>query len=326
MSHHQYRHKYDYSIYGWIFLIIAIVLVMGIGVYYFSTKLSTPSDKDQIYSSANSNNNVNIIINENENINQAVEVNENINDSVVENENVNITPDLVRSNILVRYPKEGETVGLPLKIQGEGREFESVVNYRVKTSKEVVLQEGAMMTNALDVGQFGQYFASLPLNITKPTSVIVEVFAKSPKDGAEIDKIIRNINIDPGLRSLEVYFSNTDSSPKAECERVIPAIRNIVKVEKVGTAALNEMLKGPNADEVSLGYKTNIPSDTKLQTFTIEGTEGRPDFTAELNKNVSGSCLVNAIKQQISKTVLQFSTINSVRISIEGQTEGILEP
>ena len=264
----------------------------------------------------------------NENVNEASE-NGNVNETANENinaANINIAPDAAKSNIMVRYPQDGTTVGLPLKIQGEGREFESVVRYRVKTDKGIILADGSTMTDAPDIGRFGQYLVSLPLDLAKVTPVIIEIFANSPKDGAEIDKVSRNATIDPNLRALEIYFGNAESDPKGECEKAVPAIRSIAKVEKIGTAALQELLKGPTDEEKALGFLTILPSDAKLQTFTIEGTEGRPDFTAELDKSIAGSCRVLAIRAQIEKTVLQFSTIKTVRISVEGRTEDILQP
>lgn len=333
MSHHQYhRQKTDYSLYGWVFLILAIVLMVGVSVYYFSAKVggpADPNDNSSIISGVNKNS-ANEAVNEeiNGNINESSE-NENSNESANENvnsENLNIPADIVKSNILVRYPEEGAAIGLPFKIQGEGREFESVVRYRVKNDKGIVLADGSTMTDAPDIGRFGQFLTSLPLNIDKPTKVLVEVFANSPKDGAEIDKITRTVTIDPNMRALEIYFGNTLSDPKAECEKVIPAIRSIAKAEKIGTAALQELLKGPSDEEKAAGFITGLPVEAKLQTFTIEGTEGRPDFTAELDKGIAGSCRVNAIRAQIEKTLLQFSTLKSARISIEGRSEDILQP
>ena len=332
MSHHQYHHqKNDYSLYGWVFLILAIVLTVGVSVYYFSSSVSGPSNNNEQTLSAGNGNAANqppAIDEINENANAASE-NGNVNEIANENvnaANLNIAPDAARSNIMVRYPVEGATVGLPLKIQGEGREFESTVRYRVKTESGSILADGATIADAPDMGQFGQYLVSLPLNLTKTTPVIIEVFANSPKDGAEIDKVTRNATIDPNLRALEIYFGNFESDPKGECEKVIPAIRSIAKVEKIGTASLQELLKGPTDEEKSAGFLTSIPADAKLQTFTIEGAAGRPDFTAELDKDVAGSCRVLAIRAQIEKTILQFSTIESVRISIEGRIEDILQP
>ena len=332
MSHHQFHHqKNDYSLYGWVFLILTIVLMVGVSVYYFSSSVSGPSNNNEHTLSAGNGNaaNQSFVIDEmNDNLNEVLE-NSNVNEIANENvsaANLNIAPDAARSNIMVRYPVEGATVGLPLKIQGEGREFESTVRYRVKTESGSILADGATIAEAPDMGQFGQYLVSLPLDLTKTTPVTIEVFANSPKDGAEIDKVAHNATIDPNLRALEIYFGNSESDPKGECEKVIPAIRSIAKVEKIGTAALQELSKGPTDGEKALGFSTSIPTDTKLQSFTIEGATGRPDFTAELDKGIAGSCRVLAIRAQIEKTILQFSTIESVRISIEGRTEDILQP
>ena len=331
MSHHQYHHqKNDYSLYGWVFLILAIVLTVGVSVYYFSSSVGEPTNNRQTISAGNGNAANQPSVNEeiNENINEVPE-DDNVNEVANENinaANLNIAPDVAKSNIAVRYPQDGSIVGLPLKIQGEGREFESTVRYRVKTESGSILADGATIAEAPDMGQFGQYLVSLPLDLTKTTPVTIEVFANSPKDGAEIDKVAHNATIDPNLRALEIYFGNSESDPKGECEKVIPAIRSIAKVEKIGTAALQELSKGPTDGEKALGFSTSIPTDTKLQSFTIEGTTGRPDFTAELDKGIAGSCRVLAIRAQIEKTILQFSTIESVRISIEGRTEDILQP
>lgn len=340
MSHHQYNHKKnDYSLYGWVFLILAIVLMVGVSVYYFSSSVGGPKNENsQTISSGNGNLINQPLVNEeinknvndeiNENVNETSE-NENVNEAANENintANLNIAPDVAKSNIIIRYPQDGTTVGLPLKIQGEGREFESAVRYRVKTGIGIILADGSAQTDAPDIGRFGQYLVSLPLGLTKTTPVIIEIFANSPKDGAEIDKVTQNATIDPNLRALEIYFGNTESDPKGECEKVISVIRSIAKVEKIGTAALQELLKGPTDEEKALGFLTSLPADAKLQTFTIEGSEGRPDFTAELDKGVAGSCRVLAIRAQIEKTLLQFSTIQTVRISIEGRAEGILQP
>jgi len=270
------------------------------------------------------------IVNEeiNENINEVPE-DDNVNEVANKNinaANLNIAPDVAKSNIAVRYPQDGSIVGLPLKIQGEGREFESTVRYRVKTESGSILADGATIADAPDMGQFGQYLVSLPLNLTKTTPVIIEVFANSPKDGAEIDKVTNNVTIDPTLRALEIYFGNSESDPKAECEKAIPAIRSIANVEKIGTASLQELLKGPTEKEKALGYFTNIPSQTKLFNFTIEGTEGRPDISADIFNKIYTPCGIDGAKLQIEKTLLQFPTIKSARILVEGKIKDSLQP
>jgi spore germination protein GerM len=39
-----------------------------------------------------------------------------------------------------------------------------------------------------------------------------------------------------------------------------------------------------------------------------------------------GSLGVRLIREQITRTLQQFSTVREVRIAVEGQTEGVLEP
>jgi spore germination protein GerM len=50
------------------------------------------------------------------------------------------------------------------------------------------------------------------------------------------------------------------------------------------------------------------------------------DFSRELRAYGGGSLRVMLIRKQISQTLMQFPTVHTVRIAIEGQTEGVLEP
>jgi hypothetical protein len=50
------------------------------------------------------------------------------------------------------------------------------------------------------------------------------------------------------------------------------------------------------------------------------------DFGSSFNRGVAGSCRVAAIKAQIETTLNNLPDIDSVVISVNGQTKGILEP
>ena len=50
------------------------------------------------------------------------------------------------------------------------------------------------------------------------------------------------------------------------------------------------------------------------------------DFDEQLGYQIGGSCRVMAIRSQIMGTLVQFSEINNVIISINGRTEDILQP
>src|SRR6185503_19527001 len=108
-----------------------------------------------------------------------------------------------------------------------------------------------------------------------------------------------------------------------------------------GTAALNELLWGPAPPNLA-GFTTAIPSPEQvlgypgrepgwgprvtLRSLTIVDGVATADFSREMKAYGGGSVRVMLIRQQISRTLLQFPTVREVRIAIEGQTEAVLEP
>jgi len=129
-----------------------------------------------------------------------------------------------------------------------------------------------------------------------------------------------------GTIQVKLYFNSSAMDPKYACKEVFPVDRGVSGTKSVATAALEELLKGPTRQEVLGGFFTSINADVKIQKLTIENAVAKVDFDSNLEKNVGGSCRVAAIRNQITQTLLQFKTIESVIISINGKTEGILQP
>lgn len=127
---------------------------------------------------------------------------------------------------------------------------------------------------------------------------------------------------------VKVYFNNSKMDPEASCNKVFPVERIIPKTESVATASLRELLKGPTDSEKNEGYFTSINEGVKIQSLMIGMDSGTAwaGFSEELEKGVGGSCRVSAIRAQITQTLMQFPTIKSVVISIDGRTEDILQP
>jgi len=122
---------------------------------------------------------------------------------------------------------------------------------------------------------------------------------------------------------VKVYFSLNSES--ATCEHVVSVERTIPKTEAVATAAINELLKGPIDQEIGV-YGTSINPDVKIQNLKIENGTAYIDFDEQLDYQMGGSCRVTAIRAQITETLKQFPTVEDVVISIDGRTEGILQP
>lgn len=128
--------------------------------------------------------------------------------------------------------------------------------------------------------------------------------------------------------TVKAYFSNNIMDPEVSCNKVFPVERKVLKTDATGTAALLELFSGPTEEEKKAGFFTNINEGVGLQSLMIgmESGTARADFNEQLEYKVSGSCKVTAIRAQITQTLKQFPEIKSVVISINGKTEGILQP
>lgn len=128
-------------------------------------------------------------------------------------------------------------------------------------------------------------------------------------------------------KTVKVFFNNTIFDPDLmDCSKVYSVNRSVGNTSAVARAALEELLKGVSASESTLGYVSNINSGVKIQKLTIQNGLAKVDFSSQLEEQVGGSCRTAAIISQIKSTLKQFSTVQTVVISIDGRTEDILQP
>jgi spore germination protein GerM len=102
--------------------------------------------------------------------------------------------------------------------------------------------------------------------------------------------------------------------------------RQVDKTLAVGWAALEELLKGVSKEEQESGFYTSLNLGVRINKLTIEGGVARVDFDKQMEFEMGGSCRVSAIRAQITETLKQFPSVQSVIISVEGRTEDILQP
>lgn len=141
--------------------------------------------------------------------------------------------------------------------------------------------------------------------------------------------------------TLKVFFSNTIQDPDTlHCERTYPVERNVSRLSndkritlgELSYLALSELLEGPTEAEKGGGYFTSINEDAKVQKIMIDDSIVTVDFSAlggstpGGNESIAGSCKVQAIRSQITETIKQFPEIKEVVISINGNSETILQP
>lgn len=137
----------------------------------------------------------------------------------------------------------------------------------------------------------------------------------------------------PGTRRVTLYFLIE--------EDLVPVTRVIADTPAIATATLRELLWGPTPGNLA-GFTTAIPTPQEVLTFpgrepdwgprvqlldlTITNGVATANFSQEMRAYGGGSARVQAISQQIRQTLLQFPTVTSVQIAIEGETEGVLQP
>ncbi len=127
-------------------------------------------------------------------------------------------------------------------------------------------------------------------------------------------------------KTVDVYFGNKNMGSLEDCSKVFPVSRVILNAETFGPGALEALLNGVFEKEKEAGYFTGLNDKILLQKFEIKNKTAYVDFNSRFNEKVAGSCKVTAIKSQIETTLNNLPDIDSVVLSVNGQTEGILEP
>ena len=129
--------------------------------------------------------------------------------------------------------------------------------------------------------------------------------------------------VSPPQVDAKVFLAKTSSQ-----ETELVAVPRHVSAEiPVAEAVLRELLKGPTTAERGQGLASLIPEGATLRSISVtEMGVARADFSEGLQQGVGGSMRVLGIRQQIETTLMAIPGITSAILSVEGETEGILQP
>jgi len=130
----------------------------------------------------------------------------------------------------------------------------------------------------------------------------------------EWEKEVNIYFVDPLVTKIE-----TDRNT---CAMVKAVERKIPNAEILGPGVIDALLKGPTEREKRQGYDSAINKGTLLQKFEIKNRVAYVDFNQSFWE-VADSCEAQTIRSQIKKTLTNLPNIDSVVISVNGQTEGI---
>jgi hypothetical protein len=232
-------------------------------------------------------------------------------------------PTATQPAITITSPTANQVVDSLITVTGKARIFENQFTVQLKDSAGKVIYQAHVMTDAKDAGLFGNYSVKIPVPAGLGSNFKIEALSLSPKGDGSFE----------GYASVPVKLKSTDTSSVYaaftagdDCTTVTLFPRVIIKSQEVLYMSLSELLKGPTPEEVSKGAGNQIPSGVKLNSLRRTGNTAYADFDQTLQQGVAGSCRVQVIRSQITNTMKQFVGIDNVVISINGQTEGILQP
>jgi germination protein M len=118
-----------------------------------------------------------------------------------------------------------------------------------------------------------------------------------------------------GEVAYQVWFANA--------EGLFVTYRTEAATPRVGTAALEALLGGPDSFEEGYGLRTAIPEGTQLLGLTIEVGIAHVDLTSEFELG-GGSASMQARLAQVVYTVTQFPTVEGVVFSLDGEPIDVL--
>lgn len=233
-------------------------------------------------------------------------------------------------NIIVDKPVSNDTVNESFTVQGRARVFENQFSIRVSSNGQPVYQIAAT-SSAPDAGQFGEFSYQVNLDSSKiqgTSTVILDVYDNSAKDGSEIDRVSIPLQFQSGNTvPIKVFFNNSKMDNGNTCASVYSLTRNVPRTPYIGRAALGQLVQGPTDDEKTQGFFTSINSGTELRSLSIDASStAHADFNEVLEQGVAGSCKISAIRNQITQTLLQFPGIHNVVISVNGNSTSTLQP
>ncbi|OIO45805.1 hypothetical protein COX24_00590 [bacterium (Candidatus Gribaldobacteria) CG23_combo_of_CG06-09_8_20_14_all_37_87_8] len=234
--------------------------------------------------------------------------------------------------VILNAPKENELVISPVLIEGKAKGtwfFEGSFPAKLYDEQGELLSvaiassKGEWMTE-----DYVDFTAQMTFLVTTTTQAKLVLERDNPSGLTELDKSVEfSLVLKPSeTMDLQVFFNNNELDPEVSCVKVFPVQRRVFKTLEPAKAAIEELLKGPTSNEASQSYQTSLPQNVKLNKIGIAKGVATVDFNEALGYQVGGSCRVSAIRAQITETLKQFPSVQDVVISINGQTEDILQP
>jgi sporulation and spore germination protein len=251
-----------------------------------------------------------------------------------------VAPIPSASRATIRLPAPGSTATFPLhllaRVAKPGEEVTAVVYWRNGTHlwytfRALRGEDGrGLLAGTLDHGTIIPRIPRIPRHAAHAATLELR-----DRSGSLLARQVITVldAVDPATQVVTVY--------RVQGEQLVPAAVRVPRTSRPGAAALDALLWGPPTGGPA-GITTALPLPQQVLSYPGRGMDWGPrvtlrsltsvdgvataDFSREMRACGGGSARVALIRGQITRTLLQFATIQHVRIGIEGTIAGALEP
>ncbi|MGH3014431.1 MAG: GerMN domain-containing protein [Gaiellaceae bacterium] len=119
----------------------------------------------------------------------------------------------------------------------------------------------------------------------------------------------------PGVVTYQVWWANSDG--------LFVTYRTQSSTPRIGTAAIEAVLEGPEDVEQDYGLSTAVPEGTQLLGLVIDDGIASVDLTSEFESG-GGSASMQTRLAQIVYTITQFPTVKGALFSLDGEPIDVL--
>ncbi|HEX6290825.1 MAG TPA: Gmad2 immunoglobulin-like domain-containing protein [Herpetosiphonaceae bacterium] len=241
-----------------------------------------------------------------------------------------------RGGLQLDAPVEGQAVTLPMHVAFRGVQPNQSILGRLRFGNGETLEQTIPVVVGTDNVGYG--VANIDWNTESMPPAVppgATTFEIVGGDGAVLQSVGVRLLAEAETQRVDVVWTTP------EADDFIVFKHDVPRTPQIASAALNELLKGP-PDGNAAGAVTALPTVQEIVTFpgrqpdwgyevrliklTITNGVATANFSKELRAYGGGAARVQAIRQQIERTLRQFKSVQSVVIQIEGQSEGVLEP
>ena len=231
------------------------------------------------------------------------------------------------ANVIVDSPQANAEVSSPLHVTGRARAFEAMLMVDLMVDDVCLARQPVHASKGAP--EWGDY--SVDLTYTQPTAATnatLRAYTLSAKDGSVRDLVevplrLRAGDATPTPVSIDRYPLRLYFPREAPDELVFVGItREVPRTQAIGRAALDELLRGPTTFEQSQGLFSPFPAGSRVKSLRIENGTAYVDFDESVGRG-GGSLRIRTIRRSVELTLGQFSTVQRVEITVEGDLDGL---